>query len=202
MELFDFGPSGNCHKIRLMLSILQIPYQRQTIDPAKFEQKTPAFLNMNPWGQLPVLKDGATTLWDSQAILVYLARQYADPSWMPLEAASLGRIMQWLSTAANEVARGPADLRVHYKFGRAINIEEAQKIALTTLTILEQRLTVEPWLAAQHITIADIAIYPYIALAPEAKLDLNPYPALCRWITRIQSLPNYVGMPGMWGQQK
>jgi glutathione S-transferase len=201
MELFDFAPSGNCHKIRLMLSFLQTPYQLQSIDPAKFEQKSPAFLTMNPWGQLPVLKDGKNTIWDSQAILVYLARQSADPSWLPLEADSMGRIMQWLSVAANEVAHGPALLRLHYKFGRFIDVEASQKIALTTLTIVEQQLKVEPWLAAKHITIADLAIYPYLALAPEAKLDLTPYPAICQWLRRIQSLPNYVGMPGMWEQQ-
>ena len=198
MELFEIAPSGNCHKIRLFLSLLQIPYQSVPVDVANLQQKSAPFLKMNPLGQVPVLKDGETVVWDSQAILVYLARQYAAPSWLPLDAVGLSRVMEWLSTAANEVARGPSLLRVHYKFGRAIAMEDAQQLTTVVLQILEQHLKSADWLAAEHITIADIAIYSYIALAPEGKVDLTPYPSICLWLSRIQALPNYVGMPHMW----
>ena len=198
MELFEIAPSGNCHKIRLFLSLLQIPYQSVPVDVANLQQKSAPFLKMNPLGQVPVLKDGETVVWDSQAILVYLARQYAAPSWLPLDAVGLSRVMEWLSTAANEVARGPSLLRVHYKFGRAIAMEDAQQLTTVVLQILEQHLKSADWLAAEHITIADIAIYSYIALAPEGRVDLTPYPSICLWLSRIQALPNYVGMPHMW----
>lgn len=198
MELYEIAPSGNCHKIRLFLSLLQVPYQSVQVDVANMEQKSAPFLKMNPLGQLPVLKDGETMIWDSQAILVYLARQYAPPTWLPLDAVGLSRVMEWLSTAANEIARGPSTLRVHYKFGRAIAMEDALQATATVLPILEQHLENEAWLAAKHITIADIAVYPYIALAPEGKIDLTPYPAICQWLSRVQALPNYVGMPHMW----
>lgn len=154
---------------------------------------------MNPFGQVPVLKDGETVVWDSQAILVYLARQYAAPSWLPQDAAGMSCVMQWLSTAANEVARGPAALRVHYKLGRVIDIEDAQQLTATILQILDNHLKTRDWLAANHITIADIAVFPYIALAPEGRIDLTPYAAVCRWLRRIRALPNYVDMPGTWG---
>jgi len=198
MELFDFAPSGNCHKICLFLSLLQVPYQPVPIDVVNLQQKSEPFLMMNPFGQLPVLKDGETVVWDSQAILLYLARKYAAPSWLPLDAVGMSRVMEWLSTAANEVARGPSSLRVYHKFGRAIAMEDALQATASVLPILEQQLKAGDWLAARHITIADIAIYPYIALAPEGKIDLTPYPAICQWICRIQALPNYVGMPNMW----
>ncbi len=202
MELYEFPQSGHSHKIRLMLSLLQIPYTSVVLDGAKLEQKSESFLKMNPFGQVPVLKDGETVVWDSQAILVYLARQYADPSWMPLDAVAMSRVMAWLSTAANEVSRGPSLLRLHYKLGRPVHLDDAQQFTETVMTILEQQLQTEDWLAAKHITIADIAVYPYIALAPEGKVDLTPYPATCRWLSRIQSLPHYVGMPGMWTNQE
>jgi len=198
MELFEIAPSGNCHKIRMFLSLLQIPYQSVLVDVANLEQKSESFLRMNPLGQLPVLKDGNTVVWDSQAILVYLARQYAPASWMPQDAVGMSRVMEWLSTAANEVGRGPSVLRVHYKFGRAIAMEDALQATATVLGLLELHLETEEWLAAKHITIADIAVYPYIALAPEGKIDLTPYPVICQWLSRIQALPNYVGMPNMW----
>jgi glutathione S-transferase len=198
MELFEFSQSGHSHKARLMLSLLQLPYKSVLVNGTNLEQKTEAFLKMNPFGQVPVLKDGETIVWDSQAILVYLARQYAEPSWLPLDAAVMSRVMAWLSIATNELVRGPAALRVHYKLGRAISLEDAEQLTVTLLHILEQHLQSKDWLAAAHITIADIAIYPYIALAPEGKVDLTPYPAICRWLSRIQALPNYAGMPGMW----
>jgi len=198
MELFEIVPSGNCHKVRLLLSLLQVPYQSVQVNVANLEQKSAPFLKMNPFGQVPVLKDGETVVWDSQAILLYLARQYAAPSWLPLDAVILSRVMEWLSVAANEVARGPNLLRVHYKLGRAIALEDAQQFTAGVLQVLEQHLKSGDWLAAEHITIADIAVYPYIALAPEGRIDLTPYPAICRWLSRIQALPNYVGMPEMW----
>ena len=197
MELYEIPPSGNCHKIRLFLSLLNIPYKSVQVDVANLQQKSDSFLKMNPLGQLPVLKDGDTEVWDSQAILVYLARQYAPPSWLPQDAVGMSRVMEWLSVAANEVARGPSALRVHYKFGRAIAMEDALQATATVLPVLEQHLKNEEWLAAKHITIADIAVYPYIALTPEGKIDLTPYPSICRWLGRIQALPNYAGMPNM-----
>ncbi len=198
MELYEIPPSGNCHKIRLLLSLLQIPYTSVQVDVANQQQKSASFLKMNPFGQLPVLKDGDTVVWDSQAILVYLARQYATPSWFPQDAVGMSRVMEWLSTAANEVARGPSSLRVLHKFGRPIAMEDAQQATASVMQVLETHFKATDWLAAENITIADIAVYPYIALAPEGKIDLTPYPAVCRWLSRIQALPNYVGMPQMW----
>ena len=153
---------------------------------------------MNPFGQVPVLTDDDIIVRDSQAILVYLARKYGNEQWLPNEAAALAEVVAWLSTAANEVSMGPNRLRLHYKFGRAINIEESRQTAINLLNILQERLEKHHWLATDHITIADIAVYPYIALAPEGRLDLESYPALTDWVSRIQALPGYVGMPGMW----
>jgi len=198
MELYEFAISGHSHKIRLMLSLLQIPYKTVAVNGAIQEHKSEPFLKMNPFGQVPVLKDGETVVWDSQAILVYLARQYAAPSWLPLDAVGMSRVMAWLSVAANEVSRGPSLLRVHHKLGRAIAMEDALQFTDALLKVLEKHLHSNDWLAAEHITIADIAVYPYIALAPEGKIDLTPFPSICRWLTRIQALPNYVGMPKMW----
>ena len=153
---------------------------------------------MNPFGQVPVLTDDDIIVRDSQAILVYLARKYGNEQWLPNEAAALAEVVAWLSTAANEVSMGPNRLRLHYKFGRAINIEESRQTAINLLNILQERLEKHHWLATDHITIADIAVYPYIGLAPEGRLDLESYPAVTDWVSRIQALPGYVGMPGMW----
>jgi glutathione S-transferase len=152
----------------------------------------------NPFGQVPVLQDGELVIRDSQAILVYLARCYGDAHWLPDDAAELAQVMGWLSTAANEVTRGPNALRLLHKFGRAVNETEAQQITHSLLAIMQARLAQHHWLALTHISIADIAMYPYIALAGEGGVRVDDYPAVTAWLTRIQVLNGYVGMAGMW----
>jgi glutathione S-transferase len=198
MTLYEFALSGNSHKIRLMLSLLGLDYRSVIVNGSERQQKSVDFLSMNPFGQVPVLTDDDVIVRDSQAILVYLARKYGNEQWLPNEAAALAEVAAWLSTAANEVSMGPNRLRLHYKFGRAINSEESRQTAINLLNILQGQLEKYEWLATDHLTIADIAIYPYIALAPEGRLDLESYPAVTGWVSRIQALPGYVGMPGMW----
>ena len=198
MTLYEFALSGNCHKIRLMLSLLGLDYRSVIVNGSEWQQKSVDFLSMNPFGQVPVLTDDDVIVRDSQAILVYLARKYGNEQWLPNEATALAEVATWLSTTVNEVSMGPNRLRLHYKFGRAINSEESMQTAINLLNILQGRLEKYEWLATDHLTIADIAIYPYIALAPEGRLDLESYPAVTGWVSRIQALPGYVGMPGMW----
>jgi len=197
LKLYQFAVSGNAHKARMLLSFLGLDYEGIAVDGLNKQHKTAEFLAMNPFGQVPVLVDGDFSLRDSNAILVYLARQYGDAHWLPNEPQALAQVMAWLATSANELAWGPSRLRVHYKFGREINVAESEQITANLLAILEAQLTANDWLALDHITIADLAIYPYIALAPEGKVDLSPYPAILAWLRRIQALPNYVGMIGM-----
>ena len=198
ITLYEFPLSGNCHKVRLLLSLLDLSYQSIAVNASERQHKANDFLKMNPFGQVPVLTDGGIVIRDSQAILVYLARKYGNELWLPTDAAALAEVTAWLSSAANEVAMGPNRLRLHFKFGRAINLDESRQITSNLLIILQQRLDNHRWLAADQITVADIAVYPYIALVQEGKIDLEPYPAVIAWIKRIQALPGYVGMPGMW----
>lgn len=197
IELFEFGLSGNCHKIRMMLSLLRLEYTRHAVNGAEREHKSTEYLAMNPLGQVPVLKDGNTIIRDSQAILVYLARAYGADHWFPADATQAAQVTAWLSTAANEVARGPNALRLHYKFERAINLDEATAITNNLLAILNQHLEHHDWLATDTITIADIAIYPYIALANEGNVDLTPFLYVENWLGRIEMLSWFVAMPGI-----
>lgn len=198
ITLYDLGVSGNCYKIRLLLDLLDLSYQAKSVNIAEGELRTPAFLSLNPFGLIPVLVDGDVTLRDSQAILVYLASRYGGSDWWPQDPARLGEITAWLSTAADEIAHGPSSLRVHKKFGREIDVERARAITTSTLEIIDSHLKNRTWLVGDAVSIADIAVYPYLALAPEGDVDLVPYPNVLRWFGEIRKLKNYVGMPGMW----
>ncbi len=198
MKLYDFTLSGNCYKVRLFLSLIGQQAEQVGLNLLAGEQKQPAFLAINPRGQVPALEDGTLRLGDSQAILVYLARRYADASWAPLDAITQGRIAYWLSYAANEVAQGPATARLGKLFGRQIDEAAVTGKAIQVLELLDSHLAQHRWLAqTASPSVADVAVYPYVALAGDGGLDLAPYAHLNAWFARIRELPGYIGMPGL-----
>lgn len=197
ITLHEFPLSGHSHKVRLLLSLLKVPHERVPVSGAERAHKSPEFLAMNPFGQVPVLRDGDLVLRDSQAILTYLARRHGADHWLPSDPAQHAQVAAWMATAANEMTRGPNALRLHHKFGRDIHVGEAQQVTANLLRVLESRLSQHDWVALDHITIADIALFPYLALAPEAHIDLSPCPHIVAWLGRIQALDGYIGMPGI-----
>lgn len=197
MKLYDFERSGNCYKVRLFCALLGMELERRPVDMPNGEHKQPDFLALNPLGQVPVLVDGEVVLRDSQAILVYLARKADRDDWLPVEAAALAEVMQWLSTAASEIARGPADARAGVKFGRQLDVDLARNKALAILGVMDKHLRHQIWLACARPTIADIACFPYVALAHEGGIALAPFAELNAWLARIKALPGYVSMPGI-----
>lgn len=196
MKLHDLDLSGNCYKVRLFCGLAGLPLEIAPVDFLAGAHKRPDFLALNAFGEIPVLEDGDVTLRDSQAILVYLARKHGLDDWLPTDAEGLARVVQWLSTAANDVARGPNDARLHDKFGYGLDIERARAKSAALLGLFEDRLSQADWLELGRPTLADVACYPYIALAEEGGVSLAPYPAVLRWMDRIRALPGYVGMPG------
>jgi glutathione S-transferase len=198
MKLYGNELSGNSYKVRLLLKLLGLNYEWIKVDLLKGEQKAPEYLALNPFGQVPALIDGDIRLADAQAILVYLARQYGGESWLPSDAVSLARIVRWLSTTAGEIRQGLEFARRYYLFNATyVNIDHAQQKAEFILQQLNQHLSIRNWLECDRPTIADIAVYPYIALAPDGKIDLMPYPHVLAWIDRIKQLPGYIPMVGL-----
>lgn len=197
IELLHFKLSGNCHKVRLLLSLLGLAYRSVELDPAAGEHKSASFLALNPFGQVPLLIDGDTVVRDSHAILAYLGLRYGQGRWLPADPASQAMVHCWLFSAATEVARGPAALRLHHRRALALDVGAAQRISATLFGAMEARLCCHDWIAAGHITIADVALYPYLALAHEGELTLSSHPAIARWLRRIESAPGYAAMPGI-----
>ena len=201
MKLYNVEFSGNCYKVRLLLSLLaidrEIDCEIVPIDIANKEHKSPEYLKKNPLGEIPALEDGAHVLRDSQAILIYLAKKYGNDDWLPNNAKEMALVMQWLSTACNEIARGPMDSRAHYKFKLDSDIETAHEKSNAILTVIDNHLADREWLELNRPTIADIACYPYIALAHEGNVSIEPYSNILKWIANIKKLPNYISMPGI-----
>lgn len=195
IRLYRYMLSGHCHRVELFLSLLGLPMEAVEVDLGAGAHKTPAFLAMNAFGQVPVIQDGDCTLADANAILVYLAGRYADrpEQWLPREPLAAAAVQRWLSVAAGQLAFGPAAARVTQLFKRPDNPEAVTR-AHALFAVMEQQLGQSPFLAGSTPTLADIANYSYVAHAPEGNVSLEPYPALRAWLARIEALPRFVPM--------
>lgn len=196
MKLYDLDLSGNCHKVRMLLSFLHVDYETVPVDFMGGEHKQAEFLRLNPKGEIPVLVDGDVTLYDSQAILVYLARKYDAESWWPSDPEAQARVMLWLSTAAHEISHGPNAARLNKLLNYDLDYDLAAKRARSILALLDNHLSDREWLELGRPTLADIAIFPYVAIARDGEIDLDRYPNVVAWIDRVKALPDYVSMPG------
>lgn len=195
IHLYQFPLSGHAHRVKLFLSLLRLPFEETLVDLTKGAHKRPEFLALNPFGQVPVIQDGDVTLADSNAILTYLALRYDESGrWLPRDPLGAAKVQRWLSVAAGPLVNGPGDARVNVLFGRPQD-ERCAQIAAQLFQRLDAHLATSPYLAAEHPTIADIALYTYTSHAPEGGVSLEPYPQLRAWLARIEALPGYVSMP-------
>jgi glutathione S-transferase len=192
MKLYHHPLSGHSHRARLFVSLLGLPHDLVEVDLKAGAHKTPEFLNLNPFGQVPVLQDDDVVVADSNAILVYLAKKAGRADWLPEDPAGAAAVQRWLSVAAGEVAYGPAAARLITVFGAKYDADEVIGRAHVLLKRLEDRLAAREWLVADHPTIADVAIYSYVARAPEGNVDLAGYPAVNAFLRRVEALPGFV----------
>lgn len=195
IKLHTFALSGHCHRVQLFASLLNLPVQLIPVDLIQGAHKKPEFLALNPFGQVPVIEDGEVTLSDSNAILIYLASKYDDGQWLPHDPLKAAQVQRWLSAAAGPLAYGSAATRVALLFKQAFNADELTNRAKALFGVMEQTLATTPFLTGSTPTLADVAQYSYVFLAPEGNVSLEAYPQIRAWLARIEALPGFVPMP-------
>lgn len=206
MKLYSYDESGNSYKVRLLCALLGVTYEKIDIDLMRDEQHQPAYLAVNPHGEVPTLEDGAVRLRDSAAILVYIAARHGEGRWWPVDAAGQAEIVEWLAFAASWIQFGVFTARAIRAFGISGNglphdyredPTPARIRGVRSLEILDAHLASRDWLACGRATIADIAVFPYVALAPMGDIALTPFPAVRGWIDRIRALPGFIPIAGL-----
>ncbi|THV12495.1 glutathione S-transferase family protein [Rhizobium rhizophilum] len=195
MKLYYLPLSGHAHRAVLFLSLLGQKAELIEVDLANGEHRTPEYLKLNPFGQVPVLDDGGFVVNDSNAILVYLAMKLGRKDWLPDDLGTVARIQKWLSVAAGEIAYGPCAARLITVFGADFRAEEVIARAHRILKLIEQTLEQHSFIIGEKPTIADVALYSYIVGAPEGNVDLMPYANVRQWLARIEALPGFVEFP-------
>jgi glutathione S-transferase len=186
--------SGHGHRVRLFLSLLDLPFVIVPLSMKDGENLRPEYLKLNPFGQVPTIEDGEVVLFDSNAILVYLAKRYGAASWLPDDPLSAAAVQRWLSLAAGQIAYGPCSARLVTVFGAPLDIARAQQIAIKLFQLLDDELAHKLFAAGDQVSIADIAAHTYIAHAPEGGISLDAYPNLRAWLARVAALPGFIAM--------
>ncbi|MBB5220391.1 glutathione S-transferase [Amaricoccus macauensis] len=203
IRLYDYSLSGSCYKVRLMLGFLGLEYERVQMNfyPGR-QHRSPEFREINPLGQIPVLEEDGLRLRDAQAILCHLANSHdASGEWLPRDAERFGPVMMWLMFAGGELMAASA-ARLHDALGYELDIEEARRKARAAFRVLDDHLTAREiagarWIVGDTPTIADVACFPYVALAGDGGLGHEEYPALRNWMRDFRRLPRFRAMSGI-----
>lgn len=197
MKIYGDIKSGNCYKIKLVCSILEVEHEWVHVDILAGEAATKAFLAKNPNGKIPVLElDDGRCLAESNAIINYLA---AGSNLLPSDTFELAQVQHWqffeqyshepYIAVARYIAKYlglPQDRRVEY--------ESKQAGGHKALAVMEQQLSDSSYLVGESLSAADISLYAYTHVAEEGGFDLSLYPAVLAWMDRIAKQPRYVGM--------
>lgn len=195
LKLYDFLPSGNCYKVRLLLSQLAIPYERVNVDILKGETRTPAFLAKNPNGRIPVLEIATQVyLSESNAIMFYLAN---GGPLLPCDRVYSAQILQWLFF--EQYSHEPYIATSRYwitLLGKAREYREElanrRSPGYAALKVMDQHLATHKYFVAERYTIADIGLYAYTHVAPEGGFELGNFPNILAWLERIAAQPGHI----------
>jgi glutathione S-transferase len=195
VKLYDYGPSGNCYKVRLLLAQLGITYQRVPVDLKKGEARTPEFKGRFPLGRVPVVElDDGTVLAESNALLLHFGE---GTPYVPTERLARSEAFQWMfweqyiHEPALAVVRA---WRAYYGVpaGKEAELLEREAKGYAALDTMEQHLAKRTWLTGTGYSVADIALYAYTHVAPEGGFELKRYPAIGRWMARVAEQPGHI----------
>jgi glutathione S-transferase len=195
LRLYDYLPSQNAWKVRLLLSHLALPYEPVPVSIFEGKSHAEAHLQKNPAGAVPVLEvEPGRFIAESNAILCYLAE---GTPYLPEDRFERAKVMQWLFFEQSYVEPQIGSLRYWTLTGKLAKRSEdmvagKRAYSLRALAALERQLAGRRFLAGGRYTIADMAVYAYAAHADEAGLDLAPYPAFRAWIGRVEAEPGFL----------
>lgn len=198
ITVHGFSPSGNCHKLRLLLEQLGEPYRWVEVDSSQGQTRTPQFLALNPNGKVPVIElDDGRTLSESNAILYYLAdgsRFLPADRWQRAQALSWMNFEQYSHEPYIAVARFIAGW-TPLDSPRRAELPALRERGHRALAVMERHLQDHDWFSGADYGIADIALFAYTDVAGHGGIGLDGYPALRAWLARVRATERFVALP-------
>ncbi len=195
LRLYDYLPSGNGYKVRLLLRRLGLPYELVELDVMKGETRTPEFLALNPNGRIPALRlEDGPVLAESNAILFYLAE---GTPFLPSSRLGRAQALQWMffEQYSHEPFIAVARFIRHLLppgHPREAELPRLLERGNAALAVMEGQLASRSFLVGESCSIADLALYAYTHVADEGGFDLSPYPAVRAWLARVAAEPGHV----------
>ena len=196
-KIYGDTQSGNCYKIQLLCELLDIAYEWIPVDILKGETQSEMFQAMSPVGKIPLLElaDGRF-LSESNAILYYLA---VGTDFLPADQWERAKVLQWQNFEQYSHEPYIAVARYIKKYlgmplERKAEYEAKQEGGHRALKVMEQQLSMTPYLTGETYTIADISLYAYTHVAHEGGFDLNDYAAIKSWLNRIANHSKHIVM--------
>ncbi|MBE9183488.1 glutathione S-transferase family protein [Microcoleus sp. LEGE 07076] len=196
-KLYEYSPSGNCYKVRLLLTQLNIPFDRTEINILQKQSRTPEFLVKNPNGRIPVLEIApGKFLFESNAIMFYLSEK---TEFFPSDKLERALVMQWLFFEQYSHEPYIATSRFWISvLGKAEEYQEAlqqkQAPGYAALGVMEQHLEKNDFFVGDRYSIADIGLFAYTHVAGEGGFNLTRFPAIQNWIDRVKNQPRYISI--------
>ena len=197
LKLYQFFSSGNCYKIRLLLTQLEILFESIELDILKGETRTPEFLSKNPNGRIPVLEtQSGQFIAESNAILFYLSE---GTNFLPKDNFERAKVLQWLFFEQYSHEPFIATSRFWISIlGKAEEYRDAlnqkREPGYAALDVMERHLTNNDFFVGERYTIADIGLFAYTHVADEGGFDLTKFPAINGWIERVKSQPRHISI--------
>jgi glutathione S-transferase len=191
VRLYDYAPSANCYKPRLLLALLERDYERVPIDIFAGDTLTDAYVAVNPARETPALElDDGTVLTQSNAILWFLAE---GTTFLPQDSLERGQVVQWLFFEQERVMMGIGGARFRILTGRTPELIPARlELGESALTMLEAHLEGRSYLVGNSCSIADLSNFAYAHVAQDAGFRLTDYPAVSGWLERVRALPRFI----------
>lgn len=195
LTLYDYLPSQNSWKVRLLLNHLQKPYNQKIISIFEGQGQQADFLAINPTGAVPAVQlDDGTSIAESNAILVYLA---TGTEYLPSNMPEHAQVLQWLFFESDYVQSSIATLRHWVLTSKDKNRSEdvlnsKRDSSARVLSILDRQVQHQPFLTGQAYTIADMSVFAYVHLAEDAGISLSEFANVKKWIQTIKNQPGFL----------
>jgi len=195
--LYDNAFSGNCYKVRLLLTLLGIEFERREVSVVEYGERLATLRGLSPTLNIPaVVLDDGRPLAESNAILWYFAERSRYLSEDPYER---GQVLQWMFFEQYKHEPGIAvprfwDAIAPERFPRPDDLKVRRASGRDALKVMERHLREHAYFVGERFTIADIALYAYTHVAPEAGLDLEPLPAVRAWLGRVAAEPGLIAI--------
>lgn len=196
-RLYNFLPSGNGYKVRLLLHQLELEYERIELNILAGETRTENFLAINSNGRIPVLEIGpGQYLAESNAILFFLSQ---NTPFFPVDPWAQAQVMQWLFfeqySHEPNIATARYWISILGQAGKYTEtLQQKQRMGYAAFDVMEQHLSERYFFVGDRYSIADISLYAYTHIAHEGNFDLTFYPAINRWLKRVAAQPNYLAI--------